>query len=220
MIDFNIVWTNLPYLVQGTVVTLQIASLSSIIGLVFGTLFGFAQSYGPVFVRSMISVYATLFRGTPMLIQISFAYYLLPEIGLSLPPFAAAVLAIGLNSTAYISQIIRAGISSVSMGQTEAAHVLGFSQLQTMWYIVFPQAIRIVIPALLNEFITLLKDSSLASIIGVPELFKKGYGIALASFNPIPMYCAIAAIYLVLTTTLSFGADYIERKLQINAQDN
>jgi His/Glu/Gln/Arg/opine family amino acid ABC transporter permease subunit len=220
MIDFSIIWSSWPYLLQGTLITLQIATLASCIGIILGTILGIAQTYGSALTRSAILGYVTIVRGTPMLIQISFAYYLLPQIGLSLPPLWAAIMAIGLNSAAYISQIIRSGIQSVPVGQQEAARVLGLTRLQTIRYITLPQAVRAVIPALLNEFITLLKDSSLASIIGVPELFKRGYGIAIASFNPIPMYCAIAAIYLVLTTSLSLVAAYLERKMQTHVNHN
>lgn len=148
-----------------------------------------------------------------MLIQIPFFYYLLPEIGIELSLFATAVIAIGLNSTAYISQIVRSGIISIGKGQTEAAHVLGFTPLQTMRYILFPQALRTVLPALLNEFITLIKDSSLASTIGVVELFKEGTIIISRTYAVIPIYCAIALIYLVLTTALSFLTALIERKM-------
>lgn len=220
MINFSIVWSSWPYLLQGTLVTLQIAAFSSSIGILLGTLLGFLQTYGSSLVRSIIVLYVTLLRGTPMLIQISFAYYLLPELGITLSPLWAAIGAIGLNSAAYMSQIIRSGINSVGAGQLEAAHVLGLTKLQALRFIVLPQAFKAVIPSLLNEFITLLKDSSLASIIGVPELFKRGYGIAIASFNPIPMYCAIAAIYLVITTSFSLVAAYLEKRMHTHVEDN
>ena len=122
------------------------------------------------FVRWLVLMYTTLFRGTPMLIQILFARYALPRMGIMLPAFWSAVCAIGLNSGAYISFIIHSGISSVPRGQVEAGKVLGFSYFQILRYIVLPQALQIVFPALGNEFITLIKDSSLASVIGVPEL--------------------------------------------------
>lgn len=206
-----------PYLLQGTLVTLQIAFFSSMIGFVGGTILGFIHSSKNVILRWFATLYVTLFRGTPMLIQIPFLYYLLPELGVEFSLFTTAVVAIGLNSTAYISQIIRSGIAAVGKGQREAAQVLGFTHWQTLHYIVFPQAFRTVIPALLNEFITLIKDSSLASTIGVVELFKEGTIIISRTYAVIPIYCAIAAIYLLLTTLLSLGAGVLERKMNTHA---
>jgi len=208
----------LPYLLRGTLVTLQIAFFSSLLGFIGGTILGFVHSSKNFFLRSFATVYVTLFRGTPMLIQIPFFYYLLPTLGIELSLFATAIIAIGLNSTAYISQIVRSGIASVAKGQKEAAHVLGLTHWQTMRFIIFPQAIRIIIPALLNEFITLIKDSSLASTIGVVELFKEGTIIISRTYAVIPIYCAIAAIYLILTTLLSLLATTVERKMNYHAR--
>lgn len=207
----------LPYLLRGTLVTLQIAFFSSIFGFVGGTILGFMHCSKNAIIRALVTVYVTLFRGTPMLIQIPFFYYLLPQLGIELSLFTTAVLAIGLNSTAYISQIVKSGIMSVPVGQKEAALVLGFTPFQIMRAIIFPQAIRLVIPALLNEFITLIKDSSLASTIGVVELFKEGTIIISRTYAVIPIYCAIATIYLCLTTGISILANFIERKMNIHA---
>lgn len=209
----EIISAALPYLLRGTIVTLKIAFFSSLIGFIGGTILGFLHTSSQAFIRYLVTLYVTLFRGTPMLIQIPFFYYLLPELGIELPLFTTAVIAIGLNSMAYISQIVRSGITSIGKGQTEAAHVLGFSRWQTMRYILFPQAIRRVVPSLLNEFITLIKDSSLASTIGVVELFKEGSIIISRTYAVIPIYCAIALIYLTLTTVLSFFASLLERKM-------
>lgn len=212
MIDFPILAKTYPALIEGTKVTLSIAFTSSIIGFMGGTVLGFMHCSSQPWMRKFVSAYVTIMRGTPMLIQISFIYLLLPELGLQISAFSSAVLAIGMNSMAYISQIIRSGITSIDKGQIEAAHVLGLSHLQTMRYIIFPQAIRMVIPALINEFITLIKDSSLASFIGVVELFKASSRIISYTYDPIPVYCAMALIYLTLTTMLTFVVQYLERK--------
>lgn len=207
-----------PYLLRGTVVTLQIAFFASLFGFIGGTIMGFLHCSKNFLLRMVVTCYVTLFRGTPMLIQIPFLYYCLPALGIELPLFTTAVLAIGLNSTAYISQIVRSGIMSVGKGQREAAQVLGFTHWQTTRYIVFPQAIRTIIPALLNEFITLIKDSSLASTIGVVELFKEGTIIISRTYAVIPIYCAVAIIYLLLTTALSLCAAYLEKRMNYHAQ--
>ncbi len=218
MIDFSILVKAYPALLKGTLVTLYIALFSSILGFVGGTILGFMHCSSNVLIRKMVSVYVTIMRGTPMLIQISFIYFLLPQLGIQISALFSAIFAIGLNSIAYISQIIKSGISSIDQGHIDAAQVLGLNSIQTMRYIIFPQAIRIVMPALVNEFITLIKDSSLASFIGVVELFKASSRIISYTYDPIPIYCAIAAIYLVLTTTLTFVVHYIERKMNYHVK--
>jgi len=213
MITLAFIQQTIPLLLRGTLITLQIALCSSLIGFFLGTVLGFLQSGSNKFIKFLVTIYVTLFRGTPMIIQIPFFYYLLPTIGIELSLITTAIVAIGLNSGAYISQTIRSGISSVGKGQLEAAKVLGFSRWQTIRFIIFPQAIRIVIPALLNEMITLIKDSSLASTIGVVELFKEGTIVISRTYNAIPVYCMIALIYLTLTGIVSLFAHYIQVRI-------
>ncbi len=213
MMSIAFIQQTLPLLLRGTSITLQIALCSSLIGFILGTILGFLHSSSSKIAQFFVTVYVTLFRGTPMIIQIPFFYYLLPSIGIELSLITTAIIAIGLNSGAYISQTIRSGIASVGKGQREAAKVLGLSPWQTIRFIVFPQAIRIVIPALLNEMITLIKDSSLASTIGVVELFKEGTIIISRTYNAIPVYCLIALIYLTLTGIVSIFAHYIQSRI-------
>jgi len=212
-----VLYKSLPQLLKGAAVSIQIAALSCIIGLTLGVVVGLTQSGKGTFLKILATIYVTLFRGTPMLIQLLFAFFVLPEIGISLPAFWIAVITIGLNSGAYVSQIIRAGIKSVSKGQLEAAKVLGFSKIQITRYILLPQAIRTVIPALGNEFIILIKDSSLASIITVVELTKQGERIISATLNALPIYTGVALLYLIMTSTLSFIVYKIEKRLNPNA---
>jgi len=213
MIDFNLVSDSLPFLLRGALVTLQIAGLGCLFGITFGTFLGLLHSGKNKIICWLITMYVILIRGTPMLMHIMFAYYVLPQLGIELPVFWAAIAAISLNSAAYVSQIIKSGISAVSSGQKEAAKTLGFSSAQIAWYIVLPQAFRIVLPALGNEFITLIKDSSLASIIGVAELMREGSIIKSRTFDAISIYCAVALIYLVMTTTLSIFINQLEKRM-------
>ncbi|MGE0010194.1 MAG: amino acid ABC transporter permease [Candidatus Babeliales bacterium] len=213
MIDSSFITTILPQLIEGTITTLKIAALSTTFGFIGGTILGALHTLTNKFLHPLITLYVTLFRGTPMLIQISCIYLLLPQLGITLSAFTCAVLAISLNSAAYISQIIKSGIQSIDKGQWQAAHVLGFTKTQTMRYIILPQALRVVIPALLNESITLIKDSSLASTIGVVELFKSSSRIISVTYQPIPVYIAMACIYLLITTLLSIAASYAARKM-------
>jgi len=213
MIDFNLLQESFPMLLSGTWLTLQIATFGCILGFALGTVLGCAQGNKLFIIRALVTAWVTIIRGTPMIVQITFIYFLLPEIGLGLPAFWAATVAIGINSSAYISEIIRSGITSINKGQLEAAHVLGLSRYDTTRYIVLPQALRVTLPALGNEFITLIKDSSLASIIGVTELYRQATYIRTTTYDIITPYVGMALIYLILTTSLSIAINRLERRL-------
>lgn len=213
MISINFIISILPTLLKGVVITLAIAFCSSVFGFIGGTLLAIAHSSKISWLKTLVYIYVTIIRGTPMLLQIMFLYLLLPTIGIYISAFSTVVLAIGLNSSAYISQIIRAGIKSVSKGQIEAAYTLGISSYDLIRYIILPQALQIVIPALGNEFITLIKDSSLASLIGVTELYMRGNIIISQTHNAIPVYITIGLLYLLLTTILSVIINKIENKM-------
>lgn len=205
MIDLTLIWDSLPSLLYGTRVTLEITLIAASIGLTLGSILALAQTSKSRFVTFTIGTYVTVFRGTPMLIQILFIYYVLPQMGVTFAPFWAASVAMGFNSAAYISQVIQGGINGVSKGQLEAAYTLGLSSFKTMRHIVFPQAFRGSAPALGNELTTLIKDSSLASIIGVMELTKEASIIRSRTYDAFSILLAVSLIYLILTATLSFG---------------
>ena len=213
MIDIALLQRSLPFLLRGAVISLQIAALACCIGFALGTMLGVLQAKRTRFLRYIIAFYTTIIRGTPMLIQIAFAYFVLPEFGVNLSAFWIAVVAIGLNSSAYVSQIIRSGIASVSKGQIEAAKVLGLNNWQITRYIVLPQAISMVLPALGNEFITLVKDSSLASTIGVMELTKEAALIKSRTYDALTTYVAVTLCYLLMTMTLSFLLTKLEKRM-------
>lgn len=218
-INTDLIQQSLPFLWQGTLITLKIAACSCLLGIFLGIMLGIGQTRKNIFLKGFVAIYTTIIRGTPMLIQIFFMkYVLLPLLGINMPALYAAILAIGINSGAYISQIIRSGILSVNRGQLEAAKTLGFSHWQTIYYIVLPQAIRMVLPALGNEFITLIKDSSLASTIGVMELFKEGSAIISRTYDPFTVYTTVAFIYLIMTTLLTIFINYVERRMNSHAR--
>jgi polar amino acid transport system permease protein len=219
IIDFNLIIEYLPILLKGLVVTLQIAAFGCCIGLVLGTVLAFMQTSNNPLLRILVTSYVIVIRGTPMLIQIFSAYFLLPQLGMHIPALWTAIIAIGLNSAAYISQIIKSGILSIGVGQMEAAKVLGFSTSDTIRYIVLPQALRTTLPALGNEFVTLIKDSSLASLIGVAELTKQGNFVKSKTFDAITVYFAIAILYLIVTSTISFLVARLEKRMNNYAQD-
>lgn len=219
MIDLQLFRESIPALLRGAGVTLQIASIACSMGIVFGTLCGLGLTSRHFIVRFLLGIYTTIFRGTPMLIQIIFANLVIPSaLGISVSSFWAVIWAIALNSGAYIAHIIKSGINSVSQGQREAGKTLGLNNVQIVWYIVLPQAIRVVLPALGNEFITLVKDSSLASIVGVTELTKEGEIISSRTLDAVTTYAGVALMYLIITTALSLALSYLERRMNHHAQ--
>ena len=218
MLDFNVIFTAMPLFLKGIAVTLQIAFLSLAIGFIGGTVLGVIQTGPSKILRMLVTCTVTLIRGTPMLVQIFFFYYVLTT-QFSLTAFAAAVFAIGINSSAYVSQIIRSGILSVPRGQLEAAKTLGISRRDMLRFIILPHALRVVLPALGNEGITLIKDSSLASLIGVTELYKQGQIVISTTYDALTVYCALAFFYLILTGSMSFVVSYLEKRLNPHAQN-
>ena len=157
------------------------------------------------------------FRGTPLLVQIFLFYFALPVItGQRIDPFIAAISACGINSGAYVAEIFRAGIQSVDDGQMEAGRSLGMTWLQTMRYIIVPQAFKRVIPPLGNEFIAMLKDSSLVSVIGFEELTRRGQLIIAKTYGSFEIWMSVAVIYLVMTLTISRFVAYLERRYRVH----
>lgn len=213
MINFSLFANSLSTLLMGALVSIQIAAVSVVIGSIGGTMLALALFYGNTLIKIIAHTYITIIRGTPMLVQILTLYFVLPIIGISLPAFWAAVLAIGLNSIAYVSQIVRAGIESVGTGQIEAAQTLGFTHAQIARLIILPQAFRTVLPALGNECITLIKDSSLASVIGVSELTHQGSLIMSRTYDALTVYLGVALIYLCMTSLVSLLLHTLEQRM-------
>lgn len=203
---------------SGVLLTLQVALFSCCLGIFIGMIAGILLSMSRGLLYYAIMTYVTIIRGTPMLIQVAGMFYLLQFAGCPISAFWSAIISIGLNSGAYMSQIVFAGIKSVPRGQTEAAKVLGLTQNQTMWYIILPQAIRTVIPAFGNELITLVKDSSLASTIGVYELTKQGEIVISQTFDAPTVYVVVGCVYLLITSIMSFIVSQLDKKLQYHAQ--
>ncbi|HEY9879724.1 MAG TPA: amino acid ABC transporter permease [Leptolyngbyaceae cyanobacterium] len=218
MADFiSFVLASLPSLLKGAVVTLQLTACSVIFGLVGGTLLGMARLSALTPLRWFARAYIDFFRGTPLLVQIFMIYFGLPALAKGLgftftfDRWGAAVLALSLNSAAYLAEIVRAGIQSIEKGQREAAESLGLSSVETLQYIIFPQAFRRMIPPLGNEFITLLKDTSLVAVIGFEELFRRGQLIVATSYRAFEVYIVVALVYLILNTLSSQFFSFLER---------
>jgi arginine/lysine/histidine/glutamine transport system substrate-binding/permease protein len=202
----------LPSLLRGALATLQLTVLSVFFGMIGGSLIGIARISPSAPVRWATRVYVDFFRGTPLLVQIFTIYFGLPALipGFNLGRLGAAVLALSLNSAAYIAEIVRGGIQSIDFGQAEAAQSLGMGPVQTMQYVIFPQALRRMLPPLGNEFITLLKDTSLVAVIGFEELFRRGQLIVATNYRAFEIYAAVALIYLALTLLSSRVFSFLE----------
>ncbi len=216
MINLDFILSIIPQLLQGLLVSFMIAGGALCIGMIAGTLIGIGLAKGSRIGRFILNVYVHMIRGTPMLIQIVFLYYVLPLAGIVLSSLMTAIVAIGINSSAYISQIIKAGINTVGRDQTEAAYVLGFTRFQTMRFIILPQAVRAILPALVNEGITLIKDSSLASVIGVVELYKESRIILSQSYDVFSVFSIVAVLYMLSTSALAALAYFLEKRWDVH----
>ncbi|MBI2344496.1 amino acid ABC transporter permease [Candidatus Dependentiae bacterium] len=217
MIDFEIIYEFKDLFLSGILNTLLIAIMSCCLGISIGSITGILLSLRQGILYWLIMLYVNIVRGTPMLIQVAAMFFMLKFAGYSISAFSSSIISIGLNSAAYMSQIVLAGIKSVHKGQWEAAKVLGFSRAQTMRYIIFPQAVRIVTPAFGNELITLVKDSSLASTIGVYELTKQGDIVMSQTFDVPTVYMVLACTYLIITGILSILVLQLDKKLAHHA---
>jgi len=187
--------------------------LSVLLGVLIGLFVGIARISSFRLIRWAAAVYVDFFRGTPLLVQIFLIYFAIPVItGQRMDPFMAAISACGINSGAYVAEIFRAGIQSIDEGQMEAGRSLGMTWGQTMRYIIVPQAFKRVIPPLGNEFIALLKDSSLVSVIGFEELTRRGQLIIAKTYGSLEIWFSVAIIYLAMTLTISQFVAYLERR--------
>lgn len=203
--------------VDGAKTTLQLTLWSGLAGLVVGIVLALAKLSKNKFLQFPSDFLIWLLRGTPLLVQILFAYYALPALvpALRLDEFSACVIALALNVGAYNAEVIRAGIQAIHKGQTEASLSLGFSKFQTLRYIILPQALVIVVPPLVNNLVALLKDSSLASVIGLLELSLAGNRISAETFLPVPVLTTIAIVYLTLTSAVTVFTHFLERRFKV-----
>lgn len=219
------------YLVDGLVVTIQITILALLIGIVLGLIVAAVRSTydknaeeyrrrrtpGNVLLAILnwvCKVYLTIIRGTPMVVQLMIAYYII--FASSRNGVMIAIIAFGVNSGAYVAEIFRSGIMAIDEGQFEAGRSLGFNYLQTMWYVIIPQVFKVVLPTLMNEFIVLFKETSVAGYVAVTDLTKAGDIIQSRTYSPFMPLIAVALIYLIVVMLLTKLESVIERRLRKN----
>ena len=217
--NFELMAQAMPLLLMGAGVTVKITAISVLLGILIGLFIGIARISSNRVIHLIAAVYVDFLRGTPLLVQIFLVYFALPVVtGQRIDPFFAAIAACSINSSAYVAEIFRAGIQSIDAGQMEAGRSLDMTWVQTMRYIIVPQAARRVIPPLGNEFIALLKDSSLVSVIGFEELTRRGQLIIARTYASLEIWLCVAIIYLIMTVSISRLVSWLERRYQIDDQ--
>lgn len=209
------VWLKLPLLLKGSLITIELTFL----GIIFGTMIGLIIALCKISRIKVLNyfgkLYTWVFRGIPLLVQLIFIYYALPDLGITLDPIEAAVIGLSMCGGAYIAEIIRAAILSIDKGQMEAALSLGMTYLQAMRRVIIPQTYRRLVPPLGNEFITLMKDTALVSAISMTELLRQGQLISTVDFRSLEIYAAVALIYLLMTTVFTIVFSKIENMLAL-----
>ena len=218
---FEIFQASLPYLISGSLITVRIWAISIALGVVLGlvTCLMRISPFRPL--RAVAWVYIWIIRGTPMLVQAMVVYFGIPQVtGLRLTPFTAGIITLCLNAGAYLAEIFRSGIQAVPKGQSEAARSLGLGAGRTMAKIVLPQAFKIAIPPMVNQFIITLKDTSILTVIGLPEIMNEAQQYVMIRWEYFRTYVIAAAYYLVVTSLLMVLANYVEKKISYDRKGN
>lgn len=221
--NFSFLLKYYTFFLNGAKNTILIAIFTVLLGVLLGTVLAFGRLSKIKILRILSSAYVEFIRGTPLLVQLYIIYYGLPKLGLvppdipalgnNFPDFFSGILTLSINSSAYVSEIIRAGIQAVDKGQMEAARSLGLSHFQAMGHIIMPQALKNILPALGNEFIVVIKESSIVSIIGIQELMYNAETVRGNTFQPFEPLIVAAALYFIMTFTLSKFMGKIERRM-------
>jgi polar amino acid transport system permease protein len=233
--DLDVVFQNLHFLFAGALETIKLTVIAVSLGIILGLFAGMGRLSTAKSIRLIATCYIDFFRGTPLLVQIFIVYFGFPQLiseaqaflfthlgigqaaaSTNIPPFLAAIIALSLNSGAYVGEIFRAGIQSIEKGQREAALSLGMTPRQAMYHVILPQAFRVVVPPLGNEFIAMLKDTSLLIVIGYIELTRQGQILDATYFKPFQIFISVAFLYLIMTFSVSRLVDFTERRLSVH----
>ncbi|MFM1651319.1 amino acid ABC transporter permease [Brevibacillus sp. B_LB10_24] len=217
-LEFSVLFQdgNLAFLLKGLWMTISMTFFALILSVIIGLIIGIGGLSKNKFISSLCSIYLAWFRGTPLLVQLMILYYgLAIGMQIDLSATVAGVLGMGMYSGAYVSEIVRGSIQSIDKGQMEAGRSLGMSHWQTMRKVILPQALRRMLPPLANEFIALTKNSSLLSVITVPELMRAGNSIVSNNFRYFEIYIAVAVLYFIVNYAISKFIGYFERRLHV-----
>lgn len=211
--NLQLIIQSVPALLRGAIFTLELSVGGMFLGLILGFLLALTRLYACWPWVLLARCYVSLFRGTPLIAQLFMIYYGLPQFGLALEPIPAALIGLSLNMGAYTSETLRAAIASIDKGQWEAAASIGMTRWQILYRAILPQAAQVSLPSLGNSFIGLVKDTSLAATIQVPELFRQAQLITSRTLDVFTMYCAASVIYWIMATALSALQHYFENRL-------
>jgi len=213
---FNVVLKNKAYLLGGVSITLQVMIISFAIAFIIGMLIGALRLSKRRYLRLPARIYVEVCRNTPALVQLIWIFYCLPIfIGVDLNRIMASVIALALNTGAYMAEDFRAGIQAVDKGQVEAARSLGMSHRLTMQKIILPQALRILIPPLVNHAVSLMKWSSLVSVLGVADLTYRATFLSSETFRPIEIFTSVGLVYFIMSMTLSYTVRILEKQWEM-----
>ncbi|WP_445429319.1 arginine ABC transporter permease ArtQ [Bacillus atrophaeus] len=216
-LDFSATIPQIPFILEGLGITLKIVVVSAVIGLILGIVLSLCKisTFRPLI--WIADFYTSVFRGTPLVLQLMIVYFGLPQLlGFQIDQFWAAVAALSLNSAAYVSEIIRAGINAIDKGQKEAAVALGVPYSKMMKDLLLPQAFKNISPAIVNELITLTKESAIVTVIGLGDIMRRAYQAGAATYNYLEPLIIAGLIYYVIVLILTFVGKAIERKLKAN----
>ncbi|WP_459499547.1 amino acid ABC transporter permease [Bacillus sp. C1] len=214
-LDFSAITPSIPYILKGLEITLKIVAVSALIGFVLGTLLALCKIARIRVLNIAADLYTSIFRGTPLVLQLMIIYFGVPQIfEYDIPAFLAAILAFSLNSGAYMSEIIRAGIQAVDKGQTEAAMALGVPYGKMMRNIILPQALKNILPALVNEFATLTKESAVVTVIGATDLMRRAYIVGGETFKYLEPLLFVGLVYYILVIILTLIGKTIEGRMK------
>lgn len=218
-LDFSPVWDGWRALASGTLITIEITAAALVLGCVLGLLIGLGRlNPNRKIIYGLCTTYLTLIRGTPLLVQLFILFFGLPHFGIQLPAYVCGIFGLGIYSAAYVSEIVRGSIQSVEKGQMEAARSLGLPHKLAMRKVILPQAVVRMIPALGNEFIALIKNSALVSLLTIADVMHEGEKIISVSYRSLEVYLAIAFIYLMLTSITTLILRRTEKVLRADGR--
>ena len=214
-LDFTAILPSMPYILKGIGVTLKIVLVAGLLGFAFGIILAIFKISKSKALNWFADVYTSIFRGTPLILQLMIIYYGAPQIiGFEISSYTAAVVSFSLNSAAYISEIIRAGILAVDKGQKEAAMALGVPGNRMMRDIILPQALKNILPALMNEFITLTKESAIVTVIAVDDIMRRAYIVGGEQYRFFEPFILAGLIYYLMVISLTMIGKVVERRLR------
>jgi len=212
---FVYTWKILPDLIGGLKITIGLSVICISLGIIVGIFLGVARVYSKGFIYWLVTAYVEFIRGTPCLVQLLLIYYGLGDMGIFLKPIVSVGIALALNSSAYQAEYLRGAILSVRPGQVVASRALGLSKWGSIMYVILPQAMRLVVPSSSNEIVLMIKTTSLAFVVGLPELMSRANSIAFENFKYIQTFLITAAIYIIVVLFIAKALDILERKTKI-----